>query len=174
MNSSPVTLRPWKISDLSNLVKYANNINIARNLTDMFPHPYRESDGIAFIERVSIEDPVHIFAIDQAGEAIGGMGIHPKEDIYRKNAELGYWLAEPFWGQGIISSLIPQMIEFAFATYDIERLYAGVFSSNIASQKVLEKNNFQLDATIKQGLYKLGELHDELIYSVRRSNFKIK
>ncbi|WP_394802161.1 GNAT family N-acetyltransferase [Pontibacter ruber] len=55
--------------------------------------------------------PPHILAIEVNGEAAGGIGLHPQPDIYRKNAELGYWLAEPYWGNGIISRAIPQMVE---------------------------------------------------------------
>ncbi|SHI51869.1 Acetyltransferase (GNAT) domain-containing protein [Cruoricaptor ignavus] len=88
-------LRPWNISDLNCLVKYANNWNIAKNMTDKFPFPYTEDSGRAFIEIATKDDPIHIFAIDINGQAVGSIGIHPQDDIHRKNAELGYWLAEP-------------------------------------------------------------------------------
>uniref|UniRef100_A0AAU6WPQ2 GNAT family N-acetyltransferase n=1 Tax=Chryseobacterium endophyticum TaxID=1854762 RepID=A0AAU6WPQ2_9FLAO len=96
-------LRAWKKEDLKSLVKYANNLSIAKNMTDMFPHPYSEADGMSFIEFATQPGSAHIFAIEVDGEAAGGIGIHPQHDIHRKNAELGYWLGEPFWGMGIIS-----------------------------------------------------------------------
>ena len=138
-------LRPWQISDLENLVRHANNWNVAKNLTDKFPHPYTSDDGKAFIERTTKEDPVHIFAIDVAGKAVGGIGIHPQDDIHRKNAELGYWLAEPYWGQGIISQAISLMVDYAFSAFDIDRIFARPFGTNIASRRALEKNNFWRD-----------------------------
>lgn len=162
------TLRPWKESDLTSLVKYANNPNIAKNMTDQFVHPYTEENGKMFISFATKDSPIHIFAIDLNGEAIGGIGVHPQGDVMRKNAELGYWLAEPFWGKGIISKLIPQMVEFAFKTYDITRLYARPYGANIASQKVLEKSGFKLEARIEKNIFKNGEFLDELIYAVRR------
>ncbi len=85
-------IRPWQMSDLENLVKYANNPNVAQNLTDRFPHPYTDGDGEAFLKFVIMENPIQTFAIEAAGEAIGAIGIHPQADIYKKNAELGYWL----------------------------------------------------------------------------------
>src|SRR4051812_45046496 len=118
------TLRPWHLSDLKSLVTYANNSNIAKNMTDQFPHPYTEENGKLFIGFATSDSPAHIFAIDINGEAVGGIRIHPQTDILCKNAELGYWLAEPFWGKGIITKAIPQMLDFAFKTYTITRVYA--------------------------------------------------
>ena len=162
------TLRPWAISDLDNLIKYANNWNIAKNMTDGFPFPYTKNDGKVFIEFATRDNPIHIFAIDIEGEAVGGIGIHPQTDIQRKNAELGYWLAESFWGKGIISNAIKQVVQFTFETYDINRIYARPFGTNIASQKVLEKNGFVLEARFENTLIKNGELLDELIYAIRK------
>ncbi len=165
-----IKLRSWNISDLDNLVRYANNWNIAKNMTDKFPFPYSESDGKTFIEFATKDDPIHIFAIDSNGQAIGGIGIHPQDNIHRKNAELGYWLAEPFLGQGIISHAIKEAVNFAFATYAIDRVFARPFGTNISSQRVLEKNNFVLEGRFDKVLLKYGELQDELIYAIRREN----
>lgn len=163
-------LRPWCEDDLESLVRYANNPRIAKNMTDKFPYPYSEEHGRAFIEFALKDNPVHIFAIDINGQAVGGIGIHPQDDIHRKNAELGYWLAEPFWGQGIISRAIKQTVDFAFNTYDIDRVFARPFGTNIPSQKVLEKNGFMLEGKFENTLIKDGILQDELIYAIRRNN----
>ncbi len=165
-------IRPWTIDDLDSLVNYANNWKIAKNMTDKFPFPYNKVDGKAFIEFATKDNPIHIFAIDIDGKAVGGIGIHPQDDIYRKNAELGYWLAEPFWGQGIISDAIKKIVEFAFSTYDIDRVFARPYGTNIASQKVLEKNNFILEGRFDSILIKNGELLDELVYAIRREKWK--
>ncbi|MFN8311065.1 MAG: GNAT family protein [Chitinophagales bacterium] len=162
-------LRPWKETDLESLVKYANNWNVAKNLTDGFPHPYTLEHGKSFIERSLANMPVTIFAIEVQGEAVGGIGIHPQGDIMKRNAELGYWLGEPFWNKGIISAAIPQMVSFAFAKFDIIRIFARPFGSNIASQRVLEKCGFQLEARFPGILEKQGRIEDELIYGIRKT-----
>lgn len=162
------TLRPWTPNDLKSLVKYANNYNISKNMTDQFPHPYGVENGKAFIDFATKDSPIHIFAIDVEGEAVGGIGVHPQGDVQRKNAELGYWLAEPFWGKGIITKAIPQIIDFAFKTYPITRVYARPYGTNLASQKVLEKNGFKLEARFEKSLFKNGEFLDELVYAIRR------
>lgn len=166
------SLRPWNSNDLQSLVKYANNWNVAKNLTNKFPHPYTEQDGQSFIEMATSDDPIHIFAIDINGEAAGGIGLHPQPDIFIKNAELGYWLGEPFWGQKIISSAIKQIVDFGFSTYDIDRIFARPFGTNIVSQKVLEKNNFKLEGRFEKVLFKNGIYLDELVYAIRREHWK--
>lgn len=161
-------LRPWALTDLESLVRYANNPHIAKFMTDGFPHPYTEEAGKAFIAFATKDDPIHIFAIDVEGEAVGGIGLHPQADVHRKNAELGYWLAEPFWGKGIITNAIKEMIEFGFKTYDINRIFARPFATNIGSQKVLEKAGFVLEGRFEKTFIKHGELLDEMVYAVRR------
>lgn len=171
MSETQFILRAWTMNDLPALLKYADNAKIAGNMTDKFPHPYTEINGKAFIEFATRDEPIHIFAIEVQGEAVGGIGIHPQEDIHRRNAELGYWLAEPFWGQGIVSRAIPQAVAFAFKNYNIDRVFARPFGSNLASQRVLEKNGFMLEARFTQTLIKNGVLQDELVYGLRREDW---
>ncbi len=166
------TLRPWTLSDVDSLAAHANNHKVAKFMTDQFPHPYTADHAKVFIAFARKDDPIHIFAIDLQGEAIGGIGIHPQSDIHRLNAELGYWLAEPHWGKGIISRAIPMAVDFAFATYPIERVFARPYGNNAASQKVLEKNGFICEGRFEKVLIKDGEVLDELVYAVRRTQWK--
>jgi len=163
-----IKLRPWNIEDADSLVENANNFDIARFMSDAFPNPYTLEDAKNFIAFATKDEPIHIFAIDIDGQAVGGIGIHPQADIMKKNAELGYWLGEKYWGKGIISKAIREIIPWAFNTYDITRIYARPFGSNMASQKVLEKAGFVLEARIKENIFKNGEYLDELIYAIRR------
>ncbi len=112
--------------------------------------------------------PPTVFAIDINGKASGGIGLHPLTDIHIKNAELGYWLANPFWGQGIMTRAVIQIVDYGFKNLDINRIFARSFGTNIASQKVLEKDGFVLEGEFKDTIYKNGEYLDELFYAVRR------
>ncbi|MFL5765692.1 MAG: GNAT family N-acetyltransferase [Bacteroidia bacterium] len=162
------TLRPWNIDDLDSLVRYANNPKIASRLTDAFPYPYTAENGRAFIEMATRNSPVNVFCIDINGEACGGIGLHAQQDVHRKNMEMGYWLAEPFWGKGIITNAISQTVDYGFKTFDIARIFARPYGSNLASQRVLEKAGFTLDARLEKTLFKNGVFEDEVIYAVRR------
>lgn len=157
-------LRSWRSSDLDSLVKHADNYNIAKWLTDQFPHPYTYESGKGYIEMVGKDNPTKVFAIEIDGEAAGSIGVFPQSDIHQKSAEIGYWLSEKYWGNGIMSSAIRDIVRYGFDVFDIVRIYARPFSTNIGSQKVLEKAGFTLEAKLKKALCKNGEIMDELIY----------
>ena len=161
-------LRSWNLNDLESLVKYANNYNIAKNLTNQFPHPYTKENGESFIAMATKNDPLTIFAIEINGQVAGGIGLHLQQDIHCKNAELGYWLAEPFWGKGIITRAIKQIVAYGFKTFEIDRIFARPFGYNLGSQKVLTKSGFLLEGKFEKTIYKFGEYQDELIYAVRK------
>lgn len=161
-------LQPFSMKDIASLVKHANNIRIAKFMSDEFPHPYTAEDASRFVGFATRDDPNHIFAIQVDGQAVGGIGIHPQTGIHRKNVEMGYWLGEEFWGHGIMTDAIKQVTLFAFNTYEINRIFARPFGTNTASQKVLEKSGFILEAKFEKSLFKHGEYLDELIYAIRR------
>lgn len=162
-------LRPWQEDDLDNLVRFANNYEIAKFMNDHFPHPYTPEAGKGFIKMATSETPHNILAIVVEGEAAGGIGIHPGWGIERKNAEMGYWLGEPFWGKGIVTEAVRQMIDYAFKNWDINRIFARPFSTNLASQKVLQKAGFTFETKLEKTFFKNGEYFDEMIYAVRRN-----
>jgi len=162
-------LRKWNEADLDSLVKYANNINVAKWWTNGFPYPYTPEDGKAYISMLAKDNPQKVFAIEVNGEAVGSIGIFPQSDIHEKNAEMGYWLAEVYWGQGIMTKAIQEIVEYGFKTFDIVRIFARPFSTNLKSQRILEKAGFELEARLKKTLFKNGEFMDELIYA-RRSD----
>ena len=162
-----IKLRKWSEADLDSLVKYANNSNVAKWLTNGFPHPYTLEDGKAYLTMIANDNPIKVFAIDVNGEAVGSIGIFPQTDIHEKNAEIGYWLAEKYWRQGIMSKAIREIVKYGFQTFDIVRVFARPFSTNLKSQRVLEKAGFILEARLKKALFKNGEFMDELIYAKR-------
>lgn len=161
-------LRAWQESDAENLAHFANNKKIANNLTNKFPHPYTLENAKAFIQMAMSYQPTQIFTIDVDGNAVGGIGVHDHDDVYAKNMELGYWLAEPYWGNGIITKAIQQIVSYAFETFDITRIYARPYGPNLASQRVLEKAGFTLEARLEKTFFKNGVFLDELIYAVRK------
>ena len=164
----PFELRPFRMEDLPTLVKNASHPSVAANLTDSFPNPFTEEAGRKFLES-AIAGPALRRCIDIGGGVCGALGLHPKQDLWRLNMELGYWLAIEHRGKGIMTEAIKQMVELGFATYpDVVRIYATPFGSNIASQKALEKAGFTLEAKLIGTLVKNGVVQDEWIYAVRR------
>jgi RimJ/RimL family protein N-acetyltransferase len=168
MMESEITLRIWKMDDLESLVRYAGNKAIWDNLTDAFPHPYTKEAGLNYIGKASKDVPARIFAIEFQNEVVGSIGIFPDTDVYRKNAAIAYWVAEPFWGKGIATEAIRKMVKYAFATFDIARIYARPFGKNVASHKVLEKAGFCLEGILIETVLKNDVFLDEFIYAIRR------
>jgi [ribosomal protein S5]-alanine N-acetyltransferase len=162
------TLRAWAAGDEVSLVRHANNRNVWRNLRDAFPHPYTAADAKRWIETANPTTPITNFAIVVDGAAVGGIGLVLREDVFRRSAEIGYWLGEEFWGRGIATEAVRAVTDYAFATFDLCRLYAGVFDWNPASSRVLEKAGYELEARMKKSVTKDGETIDELIYSIVR------
>jgi ribosomal-protein-alanine N-acetyltransferase len=164
---SEIKLRILNDKDRFSLVKYANNKKIADNLRNAFPHPYSEQNAIDFIKSANENNPNKlVLAIDLNGELIGCIGAFKQVDIYSKNAEIGYWLAEPFWGNGYVSSVIKKILPMVFENMDIVRIYAEPFENNIGSKKVLEKAGFKLEAVLKNNIFKNGEILSSCIYSL--------
>ena len=163
-----ITLRPWHLDDVTDLVAIANNKNIAQFMADVFPHPYTIENGKTFITFANTNPNSKIFAIIVDGKPSGSIGLHLQTDILRKNAEIGYWLGEQHWGKGIITQAIPQMIDYGFNNMDIVRIFARIMGNNKASQKVVEKCGFILEGKYEKTIFKNNELLDELIYAIRK------
>lgn len=159
-------LREWTLNDLESMHLHSDNHNIRRFMSDGFPDSIEKWKK--FIEFVSENKSILYLAIEIDGTAVGGIGITPQKDYLRKNAELGYWLSESFWGQGIMTRAILEIVRKAFDLFDIDRIYATPFETNLASHHVLEKAGFILEGRFKMTVIKNGEMLDELVYAIRR------
>lgn len=168
LKGSTFTLRRWLPGDEESLVRHANNRNISRNLRDGFPWPYTMEDARWWIQHASQQKASLSLAIVVDGQAVGGIGLILKDDIYRRSAEIGYWLGEQYHGRGIVTEAVRLVTEYAFATYDLCRIYAGVFEYNPASMRVLEKAGYQFEARHRKAVTKDGQTFDELIYAIIR------
>jgi RimJ/RimL family protein N-acetyltransferase len=133
-------------------------------MRDAFPSPYTLDDAHRFIAMATGHSPNIFLAIEVGGEAAGGIGIHPLDDVHRRTAEIGYWLAEPFWGKGIVTEAVRALVPVAFEETGIVRIQAGVFSHNPASMQVLEKCGFIREAVHKNAITKNGVMMDEVLY----------
>jgi ribosomal-protein-alanine N-acetyltransferase len=152
------------------LVRYAKDQAVWLNLRDRFPHPYTRKDAEEWTGRCQSGQMRSLeFAIDLDGEAIGGLGFEPRQDVNRLTAEIGYWLGQPFWGKGIATAAVKEGTRRAFAELSIERIEAGVFEWNHASARVLEKAGFIFEGRLRRSIIKDGRIADRLIYALVRT-----
>lgn len=163
-------LRAWRFEDADSIVKHANNPKIAANLRNGFHSPYTREDAEAFLHACLDDDERMRFvrAIEVGGEAVGSIGIYRDDGVYCKCAEVGYWLGEPFWGNGIISGAIRLMCGEAFLRYDILRIYAEPYAYNTGSRRALEKAGFILEGIKENSVYKNGTVYDSCMYALLR------
>lgn len=157
------TLRHWANGDAPALARHADNPRIAAMMRDSFPSPYTVEDARRFITTASGSENL-LLAIEVDGESVGGIGIYPLDDVHRKTAEIGYWLAEPYWGRGIVTDAVRAIVPAAFERFAISRLHAGIFSLNPASMRVMEKCGFCREAVHHEAITKNGVVMDEVLY----------
>ncbi len=162
------SIRPWRRSDRDSLIHHANNRKIWRNLADVFPHPYTEQDADAWFSLLEKQVPLANFAIEVDGEAIGGIGFTPFDDVGCRTAEFGYWLGEAHWGKGIATEVASAFVAYVFDHHPFERLQAGVFEWNPTSMRVLEKVGCVREGVLRRSVLKDGQVIDRVLYAITR------
>jgi RimJ/RimL family protein N-acetyltransferase len=166
------TLRPWEEKDADMLAVIANNRKIADNLRDGFPNPYSIDDAKRFISLARQEGGSSaLFAIEINGMIAGSIGAYFKQNVHRKNAELGYFLAEEHWGKGRMTNVLMHLTRYLFENFDIVRVYARPFANNMGSRRVLEKAGFRLEAILKNSIIKNDVVQDGCIYAIIKDDF---
>ena len=135
------------------------------------PFPYTEQDACDYITAMLSADETSIFAyaITRNDRAIGSIGVFRQSNIHRQTAELGYYLAEEYWGRGIMTEAIRQLCGIVFDTTGILRIYAEPFAYNTGSRRALEKAGFRYEGTMKNNAVKNGKVLDMALYSLTRS-----
>lgn len=159
-------LRLWQEEDAYAAAELASS-NICRFMSDAFPGN-DVSNWTAFIRKAN-ENPLAFYrVIEVDGKFAGNIGVLICNDILRMNAELGYWIGDQYKCRGIMTEAIKEMVQLVFDKYEVTRIYATPFGNNFASQRVLEKAGFTLEAMFEKIYIKNGMKHDELVYAIRR------
>lgn len=166
LSGDNITLRPLHNEDKVAIAKLANNKKLWDNLRDIVPHPYSLKDAEFYIEMMTAQDAPPTFAIDFENQFTGVIGLVPQSDVYRKTAEIGYWLGEPFWGKGIMSEAVAMVTDYGLHKLGIMRIHAGIFEYNIGSMRVLEKCGYEKDGIFKKSIFKNDQIWDEHRYSI--------
>ena len=164
-------LRKWRLSDAEDLAAALNNEKVRNNLRDGLPVPYTPADARDYIISMlsSDENSTFAYAITIDDRAVGSIGAFRQGNIHRQTAELGYYLAEEYWGRGIMTDAIRQLCGIVFETTEILRIFAEPFSYNTGSRRVLEKAGFCYEGTMKSNAVKNGKVLDMTLYSLTRS-----
>lgn len=164
------TIRPWMLTDAKDLASSLSNPNILKNLRDGLPYPYTENDAKDYISAMLAADShtTFAYAVCVDDRAVGSIGAFRQNNIHYRTAELGYYLAEEYWGQGIMTNAVRQLCEKLFAETDLLRIFAEPFTYNTGSHRVLEKAGFQLEGIMKCNAFKNGQVLDMTMYALTK------
>lgn len=163
-------LRKWKMADAQQLSEMLNNQKILANLRDGLLFPYTIDDAKEYIQAMldADQDQTFAYAITDEERVIGSIGVFRKDNIHFQTAELGYYIAEPDWGQGHGTRAVKQIGELIFETTDIIRIFAEPFARNLGSCRILEKAGFQLEGILRKNALKNGRTEDMKLYALVR------
>jgi ribosomal-protein-alanine N-acetyltransferase len=170
--SNRIHLSEFQQSDQAAVLQHLKEKEIY-DRTLRIPYPYTESDFQAWLQIVekSTEQqgqPVHWAIRNEDDFLIGGCGFDSLQVGKSHRAEIGYWLAKPYWGRGIMTAVVRSACEFAFAQFGLVKIVAHVFADNAASAKVLEKCGFQQEGYLRKHCLKDGKYLDAKLFALVR------
>lgn len=157
-------VRDWADTDHASLIRFANNRKVWRNLRDRFPHPYGPAEADWWLNFAREHPEEAGWAIEVDGQAVGGIGLLPGEDVYLRTAHIGYWLGEPYWDHGIMTDALRGVTDHALNELGFVRLEAPVYEWNPASMRVLEKCGYAREAVLRKSVFKDGQLINSILY----------
>jgi RimJ/RimL family protein N-acetyltransferase len=161
-------IRPYSDNDVESLATRINNKNVAANLL-LVPHPYTMSDAQSFIGRCIGDSECTNFAIADDTGVIGGIGLRRAVpgfmDVQKHVAEIGYWLAQEYWGRGIATEAVVAFTQWGFGALGLRRIWAAVFARNTASARVLEKAGYEYEGRERARYFRDGAFMDGVRYA---------
>lgn len=160
-----IELQKWSWQDKQALIKICDSVD-RTYLSNRLPHPYTEESADWWLNMLAENDgKTGIFRkIIADGEIVGNITVEKKSDVYSCDSEIGYILLAEKYSKGIMTEAVRQICELAFSALDITRITGLVYEPNVASRRVLEKNNFVLEGVKKNAVAKNGEIYDLRIY----------
>jgi RimJ/RimL family protein N-acetyltransferase len=168
LNEGDIILRPFYDNDAEVLAQLINNKKIWDNLRDYIPFPYSVDDAVFFIRQTQKENPQMSFAIEFDQQFCGAIGLIGQSDVYKKTAELGYWLGEKYWNKGLATVSVKLITDYAINELDFIRVHTGVFEYNAGSMRVLIKNGYTKDGIFRKSILKNERILDEHRFSLTK------
>lgn len=171
LQTDKVFLRQFKKTDLDNLFEYAQDEEIGLNAGFL---PHQDKEHSAIILNIFINDK-NTFAIyhKKDKKVIGSITISKDKLRQSINSKcIGYVLSKKYWGQGIMTDCLKEIIKYCFFTLNIDILSVSHFEENIASKRVIQKNGFVYEGTLRNSflLYN-GRLKNKCIYSLTKNEY---
>jgi len=165
-----VHLSEFRSSDKAALIEHLNDRDIY-DRTLRLPFPYTDAaadEWLALVAKITEQQgrPVH-WAIRTGDDSlIGGCGFDGFEVGKSHRGEVGYWLAKPHWGRGLMTAVVHRICQHAFDEFGLVKITAHVFTHNPASARVLEKRGFQEEGFLRKHFFKDGKFIDARLFAL--------
>ena len=171
--NSQIHLSEFTPSDQAACVEHLKEMEIYHH-TLRIPYPYTESSFQEWLEIVARTTQqqgraVHWALRNEEGLLIGGSGFDDFQLGTSHRAEIGYWLAKPYWGRGIMTAVVRRLCELAFTEFGLVKITAGVFAGNAASARVLEKCGFEQEGYLRKHYVKDNQFVDARVYALLKA-----
>ena len=155
----------WSPALKQELIDICNDVD-RTFLSNRLPYPYTEESADWWLGMVSGHDGKDgVFrAISVDGKIVGNISVEQKADVYCKDGEIGYLLLTAYRSKGIMTEAVRQICKISFSELDIIRITGLVYAPNIASRKVLEKNDFVQEGLQRNAVFKDGKVYDLCVY----------
>lgn len=162
-----IVLREFKQEDVFLLQDHLNNPQVTQYLTSSIPQPYTLDDAKWWINEGCKGGIVR--AIEYNGQLVGSVGANRRQFEQARTGEIGYWIAQSYWGKGIATAALIELTAHILQTSDILRVQAHVFAGNLASNRVLEKAGYSLEGVLRKAVCKQGVIMDAFLYAIVRA-----
>ncbi|MFZ0806627.1 MAG: GNAT family protein [Candidatus Sulfotelmatobacter sp.] len=172
LQTNRLTLRPYRESDIPELLPLIGTREVAAT-TLRIAHPYTEQDARGFLELA--RDPEKMWlaiTLRTDGRQIGGIGL--RLDPTHHNAEIGYWLGVPYWGQGYATEAASEMLRYGFEDLKLHRIHASHFKHNPASGHILTKLGMRHEGCQREHLRKWDEFVDSELFGILRREWEVR
>ena len=173
MTDGLVRLRRFTVGDATDVQRLAGDAAVA-DTTLSIPHPYppgAAEDWIVGHDAQFEAMTGAVFAVTKEnGEVmVGSIGVHV--DNEHRHGEIGYWIGQPFWGQGYASAALRLMTKYCFSSLGLHRVYAHHMARNPASGRVMQKAGLRREGLLREHIVKAGRHEDIVIYGLLRDEF---
>ena len=173
MVKEKLALRKYKLSDLDRLCELFIDSSVLDSLSGSLTIKTLSKKGEQkwlkeTLKKYKEKKPSRLdWVIEFNGEYIGGIGIHDVNWDNQK-AEIGYWIAKPYWGKGYATEAVKQLVGILFKKYKLVRISGIAFSDNLASQRVLEKAGFKYEGILRKNAKRKNKFVDDKLYAIVR------
>lgn len=167
-------LRPWQESEAEILYRYASDPAIGP-IAGWAPHTSVEN-SLEIIRTVFAAPETYAVVLKETGEPIGSCGIMFADGLHSANmndceAEIGYWIGKPYWGQGLIPEAVRALLARSFNELKLEAVWCGYYDGNIKSRRVIEKCGFRFHHTNPDIVSPLGDTRTEHFYIMTSEDY---